>query len=113
MKQLVTALFIWGALNFANAQMVKSDVQEIFSSVDINDFPRFFITFNTEGGNKHKMEDENLASYEGLDPKTAEFEYKDNYLHLNGKQYDIYIPYNQIKYIHKIKGKSIQIRLSH
>ena len=113
MKKLVLLFFFISFYGAANAQMTKSDVEEIFTSVNINEFPKFYITFNSEVGNKKKMGNENLASYEALDPKTAEFEYKETYLHLNGKSYDIYIPYNQIKYIHKIKGKSIQIRLSH
>ena len=113
MRKLTFLLFILGFYGVTNAQMTKNDVEEIFTSVDLNEFPKFYITFNTEVGNKKKMENENLACYESLDPKTAEFEYKENYLHLNGKSYDIYIPYDQIKYIHKVKGKSIQIRLSH
>ena len=101
MKKLGLFFFLLGFYGVSHAQMTKHDVEEIFTSININKYPKFYITFSNEVGSKKKMENENLAPYEALDPKTAKFEYKENYLHLNGKNYDIYIPYNQIKYIHK------------
>jgi hypothetical protein len=76
MKKLIILLFTLSICSVSNAQMTKTDVKEIFSSIDMNQYPKFYITFNSEGGNKHKMENENLASYEALDPKTTQFEYK-------------------------------------
>ncbi len=113
MKRVFLAVLSFCFLNVGYSQFQKADVQEILNSIDMNSLEKVYITFNTsEAQSKHKMMDENLASYEALDPKTLEIEFKDNYLHLNGKNYDLYVPYDKIKYIHTTKSKSLQIKIS-
>lgn len=113
MKKIFLLFFALGFLNVAYSQLNKDDVKEILKSVDLKSFDKVYITFNTsEAASKHKMMDENLASYEALDPKTMEVEFKGNYLHIYGQNYNLYIPYDEIKYIHTTKGKSLQIKIS-
>ena len=113
MKKIFLLFTCLGLMNVGFSQLQKSDVEAIFTKIDFSSFEKVYITFNTsEAGAKHNMRDENLASYEALDPKTITVEYADNYIHLSGSSYDVFIPYDKIKYIHTTKGKSIQIKLS-
>ena len=112
MKKILLLTLALGAFNFSYAQLDKEDIKEIFSEIDIKSYPKFFITFNTDGSDKHKMENENLASYEALNTKTLKLDFKDNYIKVSGDSYVVFLPYDKIKYIHTVKEKSIQIRVS-
>ena len=98
------------AFHFSSAQLEKEDVQEIFSEIDVKSYPNFYIAFNTDAS-KHKMEDENLAAYEALNPKTLKLEFKENFMKVSGESYVVFLPYDKIKYIHTVEDKSIQIRV--
>ena len=113
MKKIFLLIASLTLFNCGFGQLQRQDVESILTKIDFKSFEKVYITFNTsEASSKHKMSDENLASYEALDPKTIELEYSENYMHIMGSTYDIFIPYDKIKYIHTTKGKSIQFKLS-
>jgi hypothetical protein len=112
MKKTLLLILVLGVYSFSYAQLEKEDVQEIFSQIEVKSYPKFFIAFNSDGLNKHKMENENLAAYESLNTATLKIEYKENYMKVTGDSYGVFLPYDKIKYIHTVKGHSIQIRVS-
>jgi hypothetical protein len=113
MKKIILLFITLGLATLSHAQLTKADAETIIKNADVTSLEKIFLTFKTnESATKHKMNDENLASYESLDPKTATIEFTENYLHISGKTYDAYIPYDKIKFIHVTKGKSLQIKIS-
>jgi hypothetical protein len=112
MKKILLLIISLGIFNFSYAQLEKEDVQDIFTHIDVKAYPKFYVSFNTESANKHKMEDENLASYESLNTATLKIEYMKNFMKITGDTYTVFLPYDKIKYIHTIKNHSIQIRVS-
>ena len=111
MKKVFLLLLSIGMFQISYAQLQKNDVKEILGQVDIKTYPKFYIAFHSDDGHKH-MGNANLASYEELSTSTMNIEYKENYLQISGKAYKVFLPYDEIKYIHLIKGKAIQLRVT-
>jgi hypothetical protein len=111
-KLFLLLLITLGTFTYSHAQLEKEDVMEIFSDMNIKSYPQFFIIFNSDGVTKHTMVDENLAAYEALNTKTLKIEYKENYIKISGESYEVFLPYDKIKYIHTVKDKSIQVRVN-
>ncbi len=111
MKKIFLLVVALGVFQFSFAQLQKNDVKEIFGKIDVKTYEKFYIVFHSDDAHRH-MEDANLASYESLNVATMKIEYKENYLQITGKAYQVFLPYDKIKYIHTIKGKTIQMRVN-
>ena len=111
MKKIFLFILSIGTFTFSHAQLKTQDVKEIFSEMDIKSYEHFYITFNTDGLSHHKNSDANTAAYEELSTKTMKLEYKENYLKIAGDSYNVFIPYDKIKYIDSVKDKTIHMKI--
>jgi hypothetical protein len=108
MKKTVLTLVISIVSFFAQAQLSKSEVEKMLTSVNFQEIKDIFLIRTREhDGSKQGW----FEKFEKLDPKSVKIVYGENSMEMDGKSYVAFIPYDKIKLIFMKRSEHLTIEL--